>query len=466
VNFLQNVANVLASTIEGRRSEDEIRRQALRDTVTGLPNRIVLLDRLRQALTEWSGSGQGPAVFLVDVDQLALLTGTLGVTSTDLLLVSVGERLQQTVQGAATVACLGGGSYAVLEPELSTERDASRIAEELQASLGKPFSIDHGEQSVTASVGIAVASEREQTAENLIQNAGVAVHRSKERGRGRFEFFDPELRGRAMKRVAMERDLHRALQQGEFRLFYQPVLSLSQRAVTGIEALLRWDHPEHGLMAPGEFIPVAEETDLIVSIGAWVLDEACRQVVSWRETLGVRAPLPVHVNLSGRQLAEPNLGSSFAEVFSEHGVDPSDIAFEITESVLMETAGAPLATLQALKELGAPLLLDDFGTGYSSLSYLKQFPLDAVKVDRSFVSHLGQDADDAAIVAAVVGMSHALGLSVVAEGVETPEQAQRMGLLGCDSAQGFLFSHPVPAEEVPDALDAALAHLAKRKEAP
>jgi diguanylate cyclase (GGDEF)-like protein/PAS domain S-box-containing protein len=448
VSFVQNVANVLASSIEGWRSDEEIRTSALRDRVTGLPNRTLFLDRLQYSLAASTSAGSLVAVLLIDLDHFKIVNDTFGRESADGLLRAFGERAARTLSSGDTVACLGGDVFAVLLRQLPGEREAIQAVDSLQQSLAEPFTLDGQQHLVTASVGVAVSpTAKPKAADALLQDAEGAMYRAKERGRGRYELFDPDLRGREMRRLRIEQELRRALDEGELRLFYQPIVVLEDGARCGAEALLRWEHPERGLLAPGEFMSVAEESGLIVPIGRWVLEEAARQAAVWRATPGMSNALPVHVNLAARQLEEADLAIQLGQVLSASEATPNDIGVEITESALIEDAAAPTNTLRALRDLGIHISLDDFGTGYSALSYLQRFPIDTLKIDRSFIAPLDR-ANRAPIVEAIVAMAHALHMSVVAEGVETAEQAAEVRRLGCDFAQGFYFSRPAPAEQM------------------
>jgi EAL domain-containing protein (putative c-di-GMP-specific phosphodiesterase class I) len=338
--------------------------------------------------------------------------------------------------------------------------DAARIAERIAEALSRPFDLTDDEVLLATSVGIALSSGPGDTPETLLRDADAAMYRAKEGGRNRYEVFDSSMRVEAVERLDLEQALRRALGRSEFRLFYQPVLDVETGTIVGVEALLRWQHPERGLLRPAEFISLAEETGLILPIGRWALQEACRQAKRWREADPDRPPLTVAVNLSARQLAQPDVADMVAEALESTGTDPSQVWLEITESVLTGDTEATIGALRALKALGVRLSVDDFGTGYSSLLYLKRFPVDTLKVDRSFVAGLGTHPEDTAIVAGVVGLAQTLGLTAIAEGVETEEQRAALLALGCDLAQGYLFGHPESPEdlaEFPDTTQLATA---------
>jgi EAL domain-containing protein (putative c-di-GMP-specific phosphodiesterase class I) len=347
-----------------------------------------------------------------------------------------------------TVARFGGDEFTVLCEDLdpATARNlAGEIARRLLLTIAQPFTVRGAETYMSGSVGIALGAGDERP-EELLRDADAAMYHAKEAGRGRVEIFDDTMRARALARHATENALHRALERGELVLFFQPVVSLHDARCVGAEALVRWQHPERGLIPPNEFVPLAEESGLVIELGAWVLDEAARQAARWQ--LDKDDAFMVSVNLSARQLAQPDLAEQIAEVIMETGVAPENLCLEITESVLMDDADTAITVIERVRALGVRLAIDDFGTGYSSLGYLKRFPVEFVKIDRSFVDGLGRDAGDAAIVSAVVGLAHALSLEVVAEGVETEQQLAALLELGCDKAQGYFFAPPQPAEDL------------------
>ncbi|MBA2528917.1 MAG: bifunctional diguanylate cyclase/phosphodiesterase, partial [Euzebyales bacterium] len=356
---------------------------------------------------------------------------------------AVAERLGEALRPGDLLARLGGDEFAILCPRVGTAEAARGIAERLTAALAPPFTLDGAEVFVTAGVGVALSRGRRVGAERLLRDAGAALHRAKELGGGRVATYDQQLHTRAVGRLRTDSELRRALQRGELRLDYQPIVSLDCGRLDGVEALLRWQHPERGLVAPLDFLPVAEETGLIVPIGSWVVRETLAQLRRWDERFPDQRPVAAGINLSGRQVLEPGLAAMVATALDEAGVDPGRIVMEITESVVMEDVATSARVLGELKGLGLRLAIDDFGTGFSSLSYLKRFPVDLLKVDRSFVRGVGADAGDAAIVDAVITLARALCLSTVAEGVETLAQRDRLQDLGCGYAQGWLYGRPV-----------------------
>jgi diguanylate cyclase (GGDEF)-like protein len=440
-------------------AERALLHQAFHDTLTGLPNRVLFLDRLGQALARRERRPMEVAVLFLDVDRFKWVNDSLGHAAGDQLLVAVAGRLHSVLRPGDTVARFGGDEFVLLCEELGDEREAFAVAQRLNRALADPFHLKGREVGLTASIGIALAStSTHDTPDALLRDADAAMYRAKERGRDRIELFDEDMRSRALSRLETESALRRAIDQGELRVHYQPVIELATGRVTGLEALVRWQHPERGLMPPSEFIPVAEETGLIVACGAVVLTEACTQVARWNAQQIHRPPLPVSVNLSPHQVLSQGLPELVADALERSGLDPRLLCLEITETVLIEDAASSRAALDALKELGVTLAVDDFGTGYSSLLYLRRFPVDVLKIDRSFVVGLGTNVEDTAIVAGVIRLAHALGLLAVAEGVETPEQAARLKELGCDLAQGYYWSRPLAPEETEQWLEAYDVH--------
>jgi len=448
VDFIQSVANVLADAIQRQSTEDDIRHRALHDSLTRLPNRVLFIDRLSHALARMRRQRSPVAVLFLDIDHFKLVNDSLGHQAGDDLLVAVSSSLQAAVRPGDTVARFGGDEFGILLEEISSERDAAEVAQRIAAAFARPFVLGSTEHFVSASVGIALAESGDQQPEMLIRDADAAMYRAKERGRARYELFDADMRARAVARLRIENDLRRALEREELRLEYQPVVSLRDGSITVVEALVRWSHPERGIVGPNEFIPVAEECGLIEPIGRWVLAEACRQAAQWHEGNPDSAPVGISVNLSPRQMVQADLPQVVAHALAASGIDPSTVSLEITETVLLEEAEVVRDTLRALKAMGVRLVLDDFGTGYSSLGYLKRLPLDTLKIDRSFVDGLGTERGDSAIVEAVIGMARALSLGVIAEGVENELQLTELNVLGCDQAQGYYFSRPISASEV------------------
>jgi len=452
VDFLQALANVLADALERQAIEDAIRERAVHDPLTGLPNRVLFVDRLEHALARLGRQRSLCAILFLDLDHFKLVNDSLGHHVGDELLAAAAPRLKQALRTSDTVARFGGDEFGILLEDIASERDAIESAERIAAIFARPFVLSGSEHFVTTSIGIALARGGE-LADELIRDADAAMYRAKDRGRARYEVFDEAMRGRAIARLRVENDLRRALERGELRLEYQPVVSLKNFSIVGVEALLRWNHPDRGDVPPSEFIPIAEENGLIEPIGRWVLEQACRQGAEWYRSRPDAAPINISVNLSAVQVTRRSLPDLVRSVLRSTGLDPACLSLEITETVMVRDAEGLGEILGALKALGVRLVLDDFGTGYSSLSYLTRLPLDVLKVDRSFVDGLGSEPRDTAITETIIAMSRALSLDVVAEGVETPEHVRELSRLGCGMAQGFHFSHAVPAPEITHALE-------------
>ena len=423
--------------------EEELVQQALHDALTGLPNRALLTDRLIHSLAGARRRGSQVGVIFLDVDHFKVVNDSLGHTSGDDLLRQSAERIAAAIRPGDTVARFGGDEFVVVCDDVNLS-ETQQIAERVLEALSQPCVISSQDVHVTASLGIAVADET-ATPESLLRDSDAAMYRAKERGRGRIEVFDEAVRSKAETRLATESALRRAVERGEFILHYQPIVDLASGAMVGAEALLRWQHPDRGLVSPAEFIPIAEATGLIVPIGAWVLETACRQLVEWQRSANT---LTMAVNVSVRQMLAPGIARLVEDVLLRTGVRPQDLCLELTESVFMEDVEYFERTLASLKHLGVRLAIDDFGTGYSSLSYLNRFPVDAVKVDRSFIDGLGTERNDSALVAAIVAMASALGLEVTAEGVETQQQLSILKGLQCERAQGFYLARPMPSAEM------------------
>jgi diguanylate cyclase (GGDEF)-like protein/PAS domain S-box-containing protein len=436
-----------------KQAEERLAHQALHDALTGLPNRVLLNDRLELALARASRAGTDVAVLFVDLDRFKLINDTRGHVIGDQVLVALAERLRAVVRPTDTVARFGGDEFVVICENTMATWEATMLGERIAEVLRRPFDVAGEEIFLSVSVGIAVADTGTaaltgaSSAGSLLRDADAAMYRAKDLGRGVVEFFDESIRTKAVERLRTLNALHRATERQELRVFYQPVVELSSGELVGAEALVRWLHPDRGLIGPSEFIPIAEETGLIVPIGTWVLEEAARQWVRWGSAFPRRRPFTMAVNLSARQLHQPDLLGVVRETLSAQGMIPSSLSLELTESVLMDDLELSPRTLQCLRDLGVRLAIDDFGTGYSSLTYLKRFPVDTIKIDQHFVAGLGHDAFDTAIVGSTVEMAHSLGLRVVAEGVETLEQLESLQAAGCDLAQGAYFAMPQGATE-------------------
>ncbi len=430
--------------------EENAAAASMRDPLTTLASRALLIDRTELALARLRRRGTRIAMLFLNLDRFKQVNEGLGHGSGDHLLVNLAARLRATTRESDTVARLGGDSYVVLSEDLGSEHTAITTSERLAHAIREPFELGGEQVSVTASIGVAITDDAGTAPEVLVSDAEAAMQRAKARGGDRFELFDEAMRTRARERLSTETALRRAVERGELRLLYQPVVRLSDGAVTGVEALARWHHPERGIVSPADFVPLAEETGLILPIGRWVLEEACREAARWR-TAGHE--LTVSVNISACQLAAPELPDAVAAALSRGGAEPHLVCLEVTESVLMEDAPSMTQMLEQLKQLGVCLAVDDFGTGYSSLSYLHRFPVDILKIDRSFVEGLGSHQPSSPIVEAIVAMARALGLGTVAEGVETEDQLSALLALGAAEAQGFLFARPRSADTALGGLD-------------
>ncbi|MFQ5690655.1 MAG: EAL domain-containing protein [Gemmatimonadota bacterium] len=422
--------------------EEQLEYQALHEPLTDLPNRTLFLDRLRQALIRSRREGTSVAVMFLDLDRFKVINDSLGHAAGDRLLTAVASRLRACLREADTVARLGGDEFGVLLEFSIDEHNAARVAERVLEQLQPPFTLSGNEMFVSASIGIAFSNPGIQTAEDLLRFADVAMYRAKDAGAGTYRIFDAEKDVRETRRLERETALRRAIEHDELLVMYQPIVSLHSGRIYGIEALVRWEHPEHGLIGPDEFIPIAEESGLIVPLGYQVMRRACEQATRWARELG-RPDLVLSVNLSARQFSEPRLETEVATILEDLDMSPGLLQLEITESELMHSA----ERVDALKGLGVRLAIDDFGTGYSSLSYLKNLRVDSLKIDRSFVQGLTERPEDAAIVRTVVTLARALRLEVTAEGVETEEELAYLRELGCHNGQGYLFARPSPPEE-------------------
>ncbi|HKK01296.1 MAG TPA: EAL domain-containing protein, partial [Desulfuromonadales bacterium] len=427
-----------------KQAEQEIRQLAYFDTLTGLPNRTLLKDRFAQALVFARRDQRPVGVMMIDVDRFKGVNDSHGHAMGDQLLKALADRLRGMVRTSDTVARPGGDEFILLLPAVAHEQDIALVAQKIKETLHPPFNIDGQETFLTVSIGIAVFPLDGQDTDTLLRNADTAMYVAKEQGKNRYQFFSSEMNDKAVARVTLETDLRQGIERGEFSLDYQPQIDLATGVITGVEALLRWHHPQKGIISPVNFIPAAEETGLILPLGEWVLRTACRQARRWH--LAGFPLLRMAVNLSALQFTQPDLLEMISGILEETGLPPQSLELEITESMLMENAREARTTLSGLKELGVSLAIDDFGTGYSSLSYLKHFPIDRLKIDQSFVRDIDTHCDDTAIVDSIIALGHSLHLSIIAEGVENEQQLQLLRQGRCHEMQGYFFSRPLSAE--------------------
>ena len=451
------IIHIVRDVTEQRNAEERVKHMAYYDGLTNLPNRVLYRETVTRALMNAERYKKLMAVLFVDLDAFKRINDTLGHAAGDLLLKTAATRIQASVRrsdyvGKAdegdvenTVSRVGGDEFVVLLNDIGRPEDAARVSERVIAFLAKPVSLGTGDVFITASIGIALYPLDGSDADSLIRNADVAMYHAKGHGKNTYQFFSETMNRAAVRRLGIENDLHRAVERSEFFLQYQPKVRVASRTVTSVEALIRWRHPEKGLISPADFIPIAEETGMIVQIGEWVLRTACLQSAAWCAA-GFDGTA-ISVNLSNRQFMQKNLVGAARGIFHETGAQPGGIQLEITESAVMRDPEAAVLTLRELREMGITTAIDDFGTGYSSFGLLRRLPVDCLKIDRSFVATIAQNKDDAAISNAIISMAHSLGLKVVAEGVETKEQLAVLKRQGCDEVQGYLFSRPVNADE-------------------
>ncbi len=431
---------------ERKRLEEQLTHQAFHDPLTGLANRALFRDRVSHALALAQRQSHPITVLFLDLDDFKRVNDSLGHAEGDRLLIAAAERFLSCARAADTVARLGGDEFAILIEHAAGPDGRSELLERLATAMGHPFTLSGNQVQVTASIGVAAAATGD-TADDLLRNADVAMYAAKRRGKGRSETYESRMYADVRHRLEMEAALRTAIDGGELTLHYQPIVQLGSGQIYGVEALVRWEHQTYGHLLPQHFIPLAEETGLIIKLGAWVLDESCRQVQAWRLAYP-QTPLSVSVNISGRQLQGPGIGDALRDALASSGVDPSAVILEITESVLMQQTDSVLERLQTLKKLGVRLAIDDFGTGYSSLSYLQRFPIDILKIARPFVEEVGLGAERAALARAIIGLSDTLRLQTVAEGIEMAEQRGALIELGCPLGQGHYFSRALPAEAI------------------
>jgi diguanylate cyclase (GGDEF)-like protein/PAS domain S-box-containing protein len=436
---------VINDVTEREQHEELLEYQANHDALTGLPNRNLLADRITQSLANAHRHNLPVAVLFIDLDNFKFVNDSLGHALGDRMLIIQADRLQKCIRSGDTVARYGGDEFVVVVSNLDKSEDAAVVAHTIQKTVSRPFTIDGHEFGITCSIGISLYPKDGHDVDSLLKNADAAMYRAKEQSRNSFQFYTSEMNDRVVERMVIERHLRHALEMGQLEVHYQPRVELLNGRIVGVEALLRWHSPELGLVPPGRFIPLAEETGLIVSIGDWVLKTCCQQNKVWQDA-GL-TPLTISVNISARQLQKKDLSADIAGILRETGLKPRFLELEIVESMVMQDVESAMVIMNELKSLGIQLAMDDFGTGYSSLSYLKRFPFDKLKIDLSFVRDIMTDPESAAIARAIIAMAHNLNLRAIAEGVETIEQLEYLRLHGCDEIQGYYVSPPVTARE-------------------
>ncbi|RYG67587.1 EAL domain-containing protein [bacterium] len=449
----QRIAGSQTDITAHKTAEAQLSHNAFYDTLTGLPNRALFLDRLEKTIDRAKRDEEYTfAVLFLDIDRFKKINDSLGHIPGDKLLVEVAKRFETCLRPGDTVARLGGDEFAILIDNIRDEEDVDLVAGRIRQELQSPISLDGHDVFVTVSIGVAPSKGGRERPDELLRNADTAMYRAKGLGRARHEIFDAAMHQSAVKMLELESDLWRAIERDELRLHYQPIISLKSGRVTGFEALVRWQHPERGLVSPADFIPLAEESGLIVPIGWWVLEKACCQGKAWTDKYKLLNPYFMAVNLSSKQFSQDDMINVVQSTVERCGFDPLCLKLEITESVIMENTESANSMLLQLKQLGIYLSMDDFGTGYSSLSYLHRFPLDTLKIDRSFVSQMNEYTKNTEIVGTILNLASSLAMDVVAEGVETEEQLKVLRQMGCNSAQGYYFSKPLTAEGIEELL--------------
>ncbi|HET9112750.1 MAG TPA: EAL domain-containing protein [Burkholderiales bacterium] len=452
VKLQQTAEQLLAATLETKKMAEQVQlanfamqHLAEHDALTDLPNRLLLQKRLEETIAAIGGQERQLAIFFLDLDQFKHINDSLGHVIGDQLLKSVANRLSECVDRSDTISRQGGDEFVILLQVVTQAKDAELSAKKILAALALPHHVEQLDLHITASIGISIFPDDGLDGDTLIKNADTAMYHAKATGRNNYQFFNKSMNTRAVERQSIEGGLRRALERQEFVLYYQPKINLRSRRIVGAEALIRWQHPQRGLLSPSQFITIAEDCGLILSIDRWVLRTACLQAQVWQQ---MRLPLfIVAVNISAPEFRAPDFLDNLKEILSSASIAPDCIELELTESILMQDAETTIATLRAISEIGVKLAVDDFGTGYSSLSYLRKFPIDTLKIDQSFVNHMISNPDDAAIVSAVIGMAKNLRLRVIAEGVETPEQFAALLGMGCDEGQGYYFGRPMTAPD-------------------
>jgi diguanylate cyclase (GGDEF)-like protein len=445
---IQGIVASLRDVTERQADQEKLKHGAYHDALTDLANRSAFTEHLHRAIAKQERHvGWSFAVLFLDLGRFKVVNDSLGHIAGDRLLVQVAQRLLSALRSSDVAARLGGDEFAILIEDVDSREAIVRVAERILRVFSRPFSLEGSEIFTSASVGIAISSPDYREPNDLLRDADTAMYRAKSQGSGKFAIFDTHMHERILGQLQMEMDLRRAVERNELLLHYQPLVELQSGMVTGFEALVRWNHPERGLVMPGDFIPLAEETDLIAGIGWWVLHEACRWMRSWQIESTISRRLSINVNLSARQFMQPDLVEQIRSTLQETGLDARCLKLEITESTIVENAEKAIEMLSRLREMDVQLHVDDFGTGYSSLAYLHRFPIDALKIDRTFVQNLGKSEEALEISRAIIALALNMGMDPIAEGIETSEQLEILRSLGCSMGQGYLFSRPLPAAE-------------------